>query len=1030
MEPLTLKPRTPVETPDVENWDDDDFENLEDVHFRTASTATSVISHPQAAHRDSVSSRMSMRSESNQGDENWDVLVDEQASIKDAVALAKSKGIPLPSNIPRSALEGGTIRRLKGKEIKKAIADDWSEDLDLPGSDIPLKLAKHDERDLSESLRQISAAFRTSPKTPDSKDLYDQTIRSPKSRTSAMPITLDAFRDTDEDASFGDVPTIKVAKHRSPQKPLLFQQPPTPVKPETENLEDGLELPTDGKLRLSTRKPPSTPQQSDDFDLEWAEGSLGTRNAGRGRGGRSARSSSASALSPSVSSAFTAESEDDGLDGLVLPEGPIQFQDKLQKRQRDGSSGPPPRSTPDITSEPRKVSGKDDFFSGLEIGDGEVFDAAKLTLNRNVKHRSARAASPSKRTTTTLNFTSTKTQTTISRLPRFQPAHDRLERARSNLEPVSETGAAISSYPRTSSRLGNHAAQSSVSSIPAPQPPSTPSTPSRRLLRGTESQRELRFDQPTTTNAQLLRAKRSMPVMRGVNSPTKSSPYVRPPSRQETGSRLNIPARPKTPTDRPDLRLIDPRKTPAPFLPAGASAGQSQHVSIKTHYRGQGSDGSGESMSAAQRSLSRLAGLGRPETPGRGRATNVTAAELAAQAKKTITKPARRRDYGNGTELEIFDDLPTSATLESKFTKVPVGRGAPRSLRSKLGLSHLNPSTSSLSSTRRGSDTPVPATPLTPASRSDFPTTALNTTNVPRFARDTAASRNAREQRQFSAAFQNMRGEPLQPISTNWKAGSSAVRPSTQGSLRKKKSDKTQLKPHLIKPMGEDVNRAKTEKGMSYNPLLFRWEGNENDLAPFDVPDFYPRTGSPNAPGRGGSPNSKAQVALISNVGSNVNGVQVVGGMVFDPSQMRWLKIAENADGSAPNLRSGSVQIEEEEDVFAGLEDLKEEDETRSRSGTLQNIMPSANASRDSLGDVEGGHSSGDEWGIGVAEEFDVGPEFVRRQRSEEERWRRKVEKWLRSGLDVEEEREHDAGGWRWALRDLVMQQQQQQGSI
>ena len=968
-----------------------------------------------------------MRSESNQGDENWDVLVDEQASIKDAVALAKSKGIPLPSNIPRSALEGGTIRRLKGKEIKKAIADDWSEDLDIPGVDIPLKLAKQDDRDLSENLRQISAAFRTSPKTPDAKEILDQTLRSPKSRTSAMPITLDAFRDTDEDASFGDVPTIKVAKHRSPQKPLLFHQPPTPIKPETEPLEEGLELPSDGQLRLSTRKPPSTPQQSDDFDLEWAEGSLGTRNAGRGRGGRSARSSSASALSPSVSSAFTAESEDEGLDGLVLPDGPIQFQEKLKRRHHDDAFEPP-RTIPEPKAEVRKASGKDDFFSGLEIGDGEVFDAAKLTLNRNVKHKSTRASSPSKRAATTLNFTSTKTQSTISRLPRFQPAHDRLERARSNLEPVSETGAPFSLYQRANSRLGNHGNQSSISSIPAPQPPSTPSTPSRRLLRGTESQRDLRFEPPTTTNTQLLRAKRSMPVMRDVNSPTKASPYVRPPSRQETGSRLNIPTRPKTPTDRTESRIGDLRKGAAPFIPAGASAGQSQHVSIKTHYRGQGSDGSSESMSAAQRSLSRLAGMGRPETPGRsidlgfGR-SNLTPVELAAQAKRTITKPTKRRNYGDGNELEIFDDLPTSATLESKFTKLPIGRGAPRSLRSKLGLSHLNPSTSSLASTRRGSDTPVPATPLTPASRSDFPTTALNMTSVPRFARDTAASRNAREQRQISGAFQNMRGEPLQPISTNWKAGSSAVRPNTQGSLRKKKSDKIQLKPHLIKPMGLDLNRAKTEKGMAYNPDLFRWEGNENDLEPFDVPDFYPREGSPSLHGRGGSPNSKAQVALISNVGANVSGVQVVGGMVFDPSQMRWLKIAENADGSISGLRGGSVAVEEEEDVFAGLEDLQEEDETRSRSGTLQNLS-SVNQSRESFGEGETGHSSGEEWGGGVSEEFDVGPEFVRRQRGEEERWRRKVEKWLRRGVEAEEESGFEGEGrWRWSLRDLVMQQ-------
>jgi hypothetical protein len=97
MEPLTLKPLQPVKSPDVENWDDDDFDNLDDVQFRTASTATSIFSHPQTNHQDSVSSRMCMRSESNQGDENWDVLVDEQASMKDAIALAKSKGIPLPA---------------------------------------------------------------------------------------------------------------------------------------------------------------------------------------------------------------------------------------------------------------------------------------------------------------------------------------------------------------------------------------------------------------------------------------------------------------------------------------------------------------------------------------------------------------------------------------------------------------------------------------------------------------------------------------------------------------------------------------------------------------------------------------------------------------------------------------------------------------------------------------------------------------------------------------------------------------------
>src|SRR6202012_2787012 len=118
--------------------------------------------------------------------------------------------------------------------------------------------------------------------------------------------------------------------------------------------------------------------------------------------------------------------------------------------------------------------------------------------------------------------------------------------------------------------------------------------------------------------------------------------------------------------------------------PAGASAAQSQHVSIKAatgrHYRRNDSDGSNEGGLVAQRSISRLAY--RPETPGRGGAGRgtLTQAELVAAAKKTVTKPTRRRNFGDGTELEIFDDLPTSASLESKFIKQPIGRGAPKIL--------------------------------------------------------------------------------------------------------------------------------------------------------------------------------------------------------------------------------------------------------------------------------------------------------------------------------------------------------------
>ncbi|KPI37485.1 uncharacterized protein AB675_10271 [Cyphellophora attinorum] len=1053
MEPLVLKQRQPVEEEDVENWDDGDFDGLDDIHFRNASTATSVVSTVPPPTRDSAS-RMSLRSESNQGtDENWDVVVDDQAPIKDALALARSKGIPLPANVPRSALEGGTIRRLNGKAIKKAIADDWSEDLDIPSaSEAPLKLAKHDEKDFNESLRQLSAAFRSSPKSPEA-DL-DKTLKSPKSRTTATPISLDTFRDDEEDADFGEVPTIRVAKQRSSGKPTLITPATIPAPNIPESIEEDLELPSNGQLRLSTRKPqPRTPQNGEDFDFEWGEGSLGTRNAGR-RPGRSARSSSASALSPSVSSAFTAESEDEGLDGLVLPDGPIAFQKKLEQRQveqeRDAASSPTKERPKSIPQPPAD----DSFFDDLDLGDGDVFNSTRLKLNKNVKTKNQRPISPSKRTTTTLNFTSGKNQGS-SRLPRFSHGSSH-ERAKSNLEPVSESDGPPTRFQRPNSRLGLHSTQSSVSAIPAPSTP-TPSTPSRRAIRAADPRPDVRHDGPTTTSAQLLRAKRSMPVIRGMSSPTKSEKYVRPPSRANAGSRLQIYH------ERPDSREEN-KKQPV-FLPAGASHGQSQHANLKHvpskgHIRRADSDGTGDTMSAAQRSLSRIVALGRPETPGRNRVAGMSAAELAAQAKKAVTKPSRRRNYGDGNELDIFDDLPTSASLESKFTKLPVGRGAPRSLRSKFGLGiQSNHSTSTITSLRT-TDTPMPQTPLSPP-RQDFPTTATSmaTANVPRFARDTAASRNAREQRTISTTFQNIHGEPLKPISANFQLSAlphtSLQRPHTSGtgtygSLRKKKN--VQQKPHLIKPLGPDMNREKSEKGMRYNPELYRWEGNENALAPFDIPppDFHARSGSPIALGTidkdrkaQGSPvagGAKANVALISNIG-NVAGVQVVGGMVFDPSQMRWLKMKEDtaSRNRGDSVGAASVEVEEEEDVFAGLEDLKEEGsewdlKSQSHRGSAAGMTPqeygvgmvTAGSKGAPTGlrrkvSNESNSNSDDETGLDgppVAEEFDVGPEFVKRQRAEEERWRRKVEKWLRTPEDAA--REHQDGAWLWDVRSLA----------
>ncbi len=1029
MEPLALKPQQPVEDA-MECWDDDDdLQGIDELQLRNVSSTT--IGSTQASHfRDSTSSRMSTRSDREsigRGDEDWQVLLptDDEKSTTEAINAAKSAGIPIPTNVPSSALLGGTIKRLGGRRLKKVFGgDDWGEDIELPkAQEGGLKLKKKDAKDFPDALRQFSAEFPSSPsplKPQSSMTFKERMASSNKIKTGNS--SLDKFRDDDDDDFFGDVPTIKVAKNRLPQNPVNFLPPPAKINNEVENIEDDLELPMDGQpLRLSARKEaPKTPasQINDDLDMEWAEGSLGTRFGGTRRDARSNPSSSISAFSPSASSCLTGESEDEGLEGLVLPDGPLKFDEALKKRLDNISSDPADlvlQKQP-VESVKNAVPAKDDFFSGIEIGDGDVFDSGKLTLNRNVKHKAARQTSPARRAAMTLTFTN-KLELGASKIPKPLPQ----SRSRSTLEPVSESGGPIPHYRRPGSRMGGHSAHSSISAIPTPATPSSshaaaPSTPLRRGL-NTKSSRDTLRSEATTNPVQFLKSKRSAPVMRNQPSPARTQPsYQRPASRGgDYSGRQGLPSRPKTPVDRSgaESSLANSRRPPVPFLPAGTSQAQSHHISIKSSRqftRPTSSDSNDNGP--VNRPISRLSNVHhRPITPTGRRDHAPESLIREAASKRTLTKPTRRRAFGDGNELDAFDDLPTSASTESKFMKQPISRGAPKSvqMRSKLGLQSHNVSTTSLN------ELPPPVTPLTPLS-------PLRHGHVPSFARDTNASRLAREQRigSVSAILHTTpslptvrESGPLTSISTNWKAHTNPVTsaktlasPSVHHS--KKRTKGPPQKPRLIKPLGEGVNTAKTLKGMSWNPTLFRWEGNENALAPFEVPMPQPTTlASPKSPGVG-----KAAPALIANVGTT-KGVQMSGGMVFDPQRMCWLKMApqhgEPRHGSHSNPMSPDT-IDDDDDPFAGLDDL--DDGTKAKStvgqGNDDSLSGTAAAKGNSL--VE------DEWLVG--EEFDVGPEFVRRQKAEEERWRSKVDGWVGEG--VVRDGGMGRGGWRWAIRGKV----------
>ncbi|KAI9782233.1 MAG: hypothetical protein M1839_005347 [Geoglossum umbratile] len=1025
MEPLVLKSRQPEDA--IECWDDDEDLQGEDFHFRPASftsissDATAQLSH----HRDSVSSRLSRRSdlESNfGGDEEQQVVLpnDDEISTISAIASAISAGIPIPTNVPSSALIGGTIKRLGGKRSKKVIRDDWSEDLELEGiGDGGLKVRKRDAAEFPDVIRQLNT---NSEHLCREKRSFAARIESRK--LGYQNSGLYKFQDRgDEGDDFfvdePDDPTVKVAKLRSPQKSVKIVSamlPPT-KSGLAEDFEKDIVFPDDGgPLKLPTRREiPRTPASChDDFD-EWTEGSLGTRYGGTRRDGRSNRSSSVSGMSPSVASSLTMESEDEGLDGLVLPEGPLDFGSILKRRQQNES--PDPTDYSGERQAVKRASAKEDFFSGIEIGDGDVFESGKLTLNRNIKHKIARPASPARRTAVTLTFTN-KSQSVSSKIPRPPGGH---ERTPSTLEPVSEGGGPVTRARRPNSRLGGHSAQNSSSTIPAPSTPSSaqaiPSnTPGRQRSLGIRpSMRALR-PEPTTTSAQLLKMKRSMPTMRsGQPSPSKPVSYRRPSSRTDSQdgsskpttshrppsrtdgqsgkskpasyhrppSRTDGPsgtsARPKTPIERygAESSLAQARRHPVPFLPAGSSQSQSHHISVKTsrHFRrhdsesSNTSDATSHSQHSTFRSVSRSAAhitLRSPSPKRKDLATNIALDSLArdAASKHTLTRPKKPRNFGDGSELEGFDDLPTSGHVENKYVKQPVGRGAPKSLRSKLGHTERSE---------------TPTTPLPPTASVKIQQTPTKHNFTPRFARDTNASRIAREQRT------GLSTAPLASMNTNWKAQVAARGMASPPSRRKKKH--VQEKPHLIKPLGDTHNNPKSIKGMTYNPKRYCWDGNENALASFD--SAAPDNNSPR-----GSESAKLETprpALITNVNAT-KGVQVVGGMVFDPQRMCWLKMTPE-EGN-----------EDADDPFADVPDLDD--------GTKRDTNTTATAGgSSSFGSVAGGVGTGD-WCVG--EEFDVGPEFVKRQREEEARWRRKVESWVMKG------REEGDETWRWSIRDLT----------
>ena len=101
----------------MESWDDDD-----DLQGEFQGFGISV-----GTAQGSISSRLSVCSESVAGDDDWNLMLQPNDELSTAKALqsARHAGIPLPAGIPSSALLGGTIKRLGKKTTRQKVEDDW-----------------------------------------------------------------------------------------------------------------------------------------------------------------------------------------------------------------------------------------------------------------------------------------------------------------------------------------------------------------------------------------------------------------------------------------------------------------------------------------------------------------------------------------------------------------------------------------------------------------------------------------------------------------------------------------------------------------------------------------------------------------------------------------------------------------------------------------------------------------------------------------------------------------------------------------
>ncbi|KAI0756689.1 hypothetical protein C8Q80DRAFT_1116102 [Daedaleopsis nitida] len=764
----------------------------------------------------------------------------------------------------------------------------------------------------------------------------------------------------EEDEDDEGVSTIKVA---ALPKPFPTKAPPSPID---EDFEDGFALPSD--LTTLSLRPLSLAHRTSKSSLEWGDKdqtSSSQSSDAYSTFGFADNSPSSNYTSASLPETETEEDEEeeDILEGLDVPTGLFETGHGAKKL---GKILEMKKQTAFADDRVKVVSPdpEDDFEIGLVIDNDVELSPSRLLQNAQTVLRSttsSRSKSAPPRPPAALRPPS-RIKSDRAKSPNNPPISSMSQLRRITAPPASppsrvaqpvrsQTYSQAVASPSTMTFLaakpGSLRVQKSTSGLKPASPPQTRKLGRKASLPSLTESNQAQASGSGSGSA----APGSIPVAR-YEIPTASS---RAKAHTATTSRLYgleyivPPTRPSTPSSNPAaLRLTMPTSssrmktrtpisnvfpTSAPLVTAPPARSTSPLPPARPASRPPSA-----ASSAASMKLRHVPSSSLPSAP------------------KVLKKPKRQRTYGDGTELDAFDDLPTDREKEGQYRVQPKGYG------NRIpGASYPKASDASATGTIRRK------------AKRDFSGSGNESSKAP------GPSKTLK--RTSRIEFPSKPTEPSKPERTK----------DAELSAKKKKlasPGHTRRKPTLIRNLG-GTGAAKVVGEMKWNPTTLRWEGNDQALRDFDAASTRPAlithlTGS----------------SIGSPVGSFASGARVVGNMIFDPQRMCWI----------------SALDEEEPDVFADLAD-DEDDDWEARGGTIrasqQNQSGSAapsdqssNSSRVEAPSPARSHTrsmseSESDRCSRASMVCDVDDFFVEKSRAAEERHRSELKNWLAVGHDV-----------------------------